>query len=621
MPWRLGLGALIGVLIWPTIILAAQEGQAHHASLEQLPFWSVIPFAGLLLSIALLPLIAEHFWHSNLNRFLVAMGFSIPVIVFLLYQEYYVYRGKDLTRQPQIKIQEFSEAWGTEAYPPENEAILLAEATVKEEGQKLLFTCTEHGPEAMTLTLQVEEAHEDHAESDESHGHKSIEFLGGESASVWEMEVNGKEEPLSETGIVKVHPGDLITWKVKAGKHGVVFPSQEQAEAVLEFHKQPGLLSLEHSLIGEYVPFIVLLGSLYVISGGIVLSLNIRPGPLVNGILLAIGAVLANFIGTTGASMLLIRPYLRINKPRQNVGHLPIFFIFMVSNLGGLLTPLGDPPLFLGFLRGIDFFWTTSLWPQWLLANGLVLSVFLVWDTVAYSRDPFHSAETTPEPPDVSEKDAGQFRIRGLINFLLLVGVIGAVLAKPIFREELGEAFPANLASEGIMVCLGIASMLLTPRTLRKENGYSWAPIIEVAALFVGIFITMVPALALLQEHGHEFGLSEPWQYFWLTGSLSGFLDNAPTYLTFATMASGAAGIASLPQMAPQILAAISCGAVFLGAMTYIGNGPNFMVKAISDEQNYRTPSFFGYMVYSISILVPIFILIMFVFFSPLENP
>ena len=371
---------------------------------------------------------------------------------------------------------------------------------------------------------------------------------------------------------------------------------------------QPTLSALAHEL-AQYVAFIILLGSLFIVAGGIVIGGDLEGKPHVNTAFLAFGAVLANAIGTTGASVLLIRPVLRINKQRNNTAHVPVFFIFTVSNLGGLLTPLGDPPLFLGFLHKVPFLWTFSLWPQWLVVNGLVLTVFFIWDTLAYRR----------EAPRALQEDARRIRplqVRGLVNVLFLAGIIGGVLIQGVVPGLLGE-----WGGAAFMLAMALASLKWTPWHLRAANGFSWGPILEVAILFAAIFVTMVPALALLTRHGKDLGVTEPWQFFWLTGLLSGFLDNAPTYLTFATMASGSADFSLLvhnqvPGLdGPSILEAISCGAVFMGAFTYIGNGPNFMVKAIADGGGMKTPSFFGYMAYSSLILVPIFALVTFLFF------
>jgi len=376
--------------------------------------------------------------------------------------------------------------------------------------------------------------------------------------------------------------------------------------------------ALAHEL-QQYISFIVLLAALYTISGGIVVTGDIRATPMVNTLFLAAGAVLANLIGTTGASMLLIRPLLQTNSERRNTRHTPVFFIFVVSNLGGVLTPLGDPPLFLGFLNGVDFDWTLRLWPQWLTANGLVLAVFFVWDSLAFHRE--------------KERDLlldrvlmTPLRLRGKINLLFLVGVLLAVvLQSPRLAHALRSYLPEwhycpDLTltwpwAELIMVVMAILSWFLTPRSLREANAFTWSAIIEVAVLFLGIFVTMVPALEVLKQNGHSMHLTEPWQYFWLTGALSSFLDNAPTYMTFATLAAGQGDFRQLMHDAPLLLAAVSCGAVFMGANTYIGNGPNFMVKAIAEERGYSMPSFFGYMLYSGAILLPIFFIITIVFF------
>jgi Na+/H+ antiporter NhaD/arsenite permease-like protein len=364
---------------------------------------------------------------------------------------------------------------------------------------------------------------------------------------------------------------------------------------------QPTLQALAHELV-EYVAFILLLGSLYIVSGGIVVAGDLEGKPLTNTLFLAIGALLANVIGTTGASVLLIRPVLRINRHRHQKHHLPIFFIFLVSNFGGLLTPLGDPPLFLGHLNGVPFFWTLGLWPQWLCANGLVLLIFLVWDTLAYRRE-------TPTV-DADEEPAQPLQIRGLFNAALLLGVIGAVLLSGWLDEPWGR-----FASCTLMATMAVLSLWLTPHALRQANAFTWEPILEVAILFLGIFITMVPALAILADNRAAFHVTEPWQYFWLTGGLSAFLDNAPTYVTFATMASGSGDYQALSQDQPLMLAAISCGAVFMGALTYIGNGPNFMVKAIAVHAGYEMPSFVGYMGYSCAVLLPVMVVMTLVFF------
>ena len=373
------------------------------------------------------------------------------------------------------------------------------------------------------------------------------------------------------------------------------------------------------SALAEYLSFIILLASLYTISGGIVLTGDIRARPITNTAILAFGAVLANVIGTTGASMLLIRPLLQINSERRQTRHLPVFFIFVVSNLGGLLLPLGDPPLFLGFLQGVRFAWTLSLWPQWLFANGIVLAVFFVWDTMAYRRE-------SPEDILADETHIEPLRVRGLINIVFLLGVLVAVAFQSVelaggCREWISQFVECPTLhiyrpwGELLMISMAVCSWLATPRALRQANAFTWNAIIEVAILFAGIFVTMIPALAWLGQHGPELGITKPWQYFWLSGGLSSFLDNAPTYLTFATLAAGPHDFAWLMDHKPLLLAAVSTGSVFMGANSYIGNGPNFMVKAIADEAGVKTPSFFGYMMYSGLILIPVFLLVTLLFF------
>jgi Na+/H+ antiporter NhaD/arsenite permease-like protein len=445
--------AALALLIWcqaPGCVLAA-EAQLHP------PLWTVAPFVGLLLAIALLPLIFPHFWESNFRRALVAALFSAPTALYLL--------------------------------------------------------------------------------------------LAGDA----------------------------------------------------------GLHVLLHAL-EEYAAFITLLGSLYVVAGGLLLADRFACNPITNLGFLLTGSILANFIGTTGASMVLIRPILRLNQHRLQRGHIPIFFLITVSNMGGLLTPLGDPPLFLGFLRGVPFTWTLRLWREWLIANGIVLAVFFIYDSWLFVREKSlvpaqkKTLDTVNAPP----------WLQGKINLLFLLGVVACVLAQAwLLQQGLSPLW----AAVG-MIVIALASLLFTPRGVRTANGFTWNPIIEVAVLFAGIFITMGPVLELLQIHGPSWNLEKPWQFFWLTGVLSSFLDNAPTYLTFATLAAAPHEISQLIHHRPILLEAISCGAVFMGANTYIGNGPNFMVKAIAEENNYPMPSFFGYILrVTIPILMPLFVLLTWLWF------
>ncbi len=368
--------------------------------------------------------------------------------------------------------------------------------------------------------------------------------------------------------------------------------------AVYVAFRDPALLG--HTAL-EYMAFVCLLGSLFAISGGIRVSGSLAGTPLANTGILALGAVLANLIGTTGASMLLIRPYLRANQGRKSRVHLIVFFIFIVANCGGCLTPLGDPPLFLGFLRGVPFQWTLVLWKEWLVVVGVLLVVFNLYD-----QRVFHG-EDIASPADLDEvvERRQPVRLQGTYNMILLLGIIGVVLASGFWiYPRYGEI--ASLVIQSLaMASLAGLSLRVTPRRIREWNEFSWHPFVEVLVLFAGIFAAMIPALTILRTQGASLGVSEPWQYFWATGSLSAFLDNAPTYLTFLSLAQ------YLPDEVAgtthAVLAAISLGAVFFGAMTYIGNGPNFMVKAIAEQAGIRMPSFFGYMGWSVAILVPIF--------------
>jgi Na+/H+ antiporter NhaD/arsenite permease-like protein len=351
---------------------------------------------------------------------------------------------------------------------------------------------------------------------------------------------------------------------------------------------------------------------LFVISGGIVVRGTLAGTPGLNAILLGIGALLASVIGTTGASMLLVRPLLRANSVRALKAHVFVFFIFVVANGGGLLTPMGDPPLFLGFLRGVPFTWTLRLWPEWLFANAVLLVLFYVVDSTIFRR------EDLARPVDLDEVAVAHqvpISIAGKRNLLYLLGVAAVLLLSGKLRLH-------TLVQDAGMLAMVVLSWKTTPKGLRAENGFSWSPIVEVAALFAGIFATMIPALAILNARGSELGLQHPWQYFWASGALSSFLDNAPTYLTFASAASGALGtdaenLAELlaTDRGAALLAAISTGSVFMGANTYIGNGPNFMVKAIAEQAGVRMPGFFGYMAWSGAVLLPLFVAVTWIFF------
>lgn len=383
-----------------------------------------------------------------------------------------------------------------------------------------------------------------------------------------------------------------------------------------------------HILLADYVPFIILLWSLYTVSGGILLKGSLTGTPLVNVLMLLLGTFLASIMGTTGAAMLLIRPFLRANSHRKNRIFMVVFFIFLVANIGGALTPLGDPPLFLGFLHGVPFFWTLHLVPHLLVAAGVLLAVYFLLDWMAWRKE-------FPEGlKPVSEKQE-RLRLLGAHNFLFLVGILGAVLMSGMIH--LGEVNVLGVhrgiqdwLRDGILILMGILSLATTSITIREDNQFTWFPILEVAYLFIGIFITMIPCLAILKAgpKGHLAFLinavREPTHYFWATGTLSGFLDNAPTYLTFFSTALGSfyPGM-SEAQAVPKLIAessiylkAISAGSVFFGACSYIGNAPNFMVRSIAEESGTPMPSFFGYILrYTLVFLVPTFVVVTLVFF------
>ena len=406
-----------------------------------MPLWTVVPFVGLLLSIALLPLRAPHFWESHKNKALVAALWSLPIAVFFLFR----------------------------------------------------------APHELVLSMK------------------------------------------------------------------------------------------------DYASFLLLLTALFIISGGIVLKGDLKATPEVNTLFLLIGAVLANFVGTTGASMLLIRPLLQTNSERKHTIHIPIFFIFLVSNIGGCLTPLGDPPLFMGLIKGVPFFWTLRLFPLWAIMVGGVLLMFYLLDSAQYRKE---------ENRDLirDRRRVIPLRLTGTINFVWIAGVVAAIFLP----------FPSR---EGALILMAILSLVTTRRQCRADNKFTYNPILEVAILFAGIFVTMVPALLILSARGAELGISRPWHFFWAAGSLSSFLDNTPTYLAFFSMAQGLGLNGAMMGIPTLFLKAISAGAVFMGANSYIGNGPNFMVKVIAEEYKLKMPSFFGYMAYSLAILIPLYIVVTLIFF------
>lgn len=372
---------------------------------------------------------------------------------------------------------------------------------------------------------------------------------------------------------------------------------------------------LLHQMLYDYMPFIVLLGALFIVTGGIRIEGNVAATPAANVSVLCSGFVLASFMGTTGAAMLLIRRLIEINKRRTYKTHTILFFIALVANCGGILTPLGDPPLFLLYLRGADFFWFMNLAPQWLFAGGLLMIIYYFTDRYYYAKEP---AEARLKPA----KGSSKIRIVGKRNILLLAAVVLTVsLVNHSYIPAMGDPEAPvfmRFLREIVLVIIAVASLAVTGRGIRRANNFSWEPITEVAVLFVGIFATMTPALIYLNANAASLGLTHPWHFFYGTGALSQFLDNAPTALAFHTVATGLPhvdGVRYIADVPEPLLAAISLGAVFFGAMTYIGNGPNFMVKSIAEQSDIRMPSFFGYMAkFSLIILLPVYILTQLIF-------
>ena len=389
------------------------------------------------------------------------------------------------------------------------------------------------------------------------------------------------------------------------------------------------LFRVLESVLLDYIPFIVLLLGLFIVAGGIALKGTLVGTTKVNVILLLIGTVLASWIGTTGAAMLMIRPLIRANAWREKKVHIIVFFIFLVANMGGCLTPLGDPPLFMGFQRGVPFTWTFHLLPILLFNMVILFIVFILIDRHYYKKE----VAAGRSPQDMTNnKTKEPIRIEGAHNVIFLAMIILAVVASGVlpnmfefFADGAGiHIYDDVVFSYAVLVEIVIIlvacflSLKTTKKTTRQLNEFSYGPISEVAKLFIGIFITMIPALAYLEAHGSELGIDQPWQLFWCTGALSSFLDNTPTYLVFLQMAGalGQAGIeTSVGSVSQLMLEAISAGAVFMGANTYIGNAPNFMVKSIAEENRIKMPSFFGYMGWSVCILIPVFIIDTFVFF------
>ena len=400
-------------------------------------------------------------------------------------------------------------------------------------------------------------------------------------------------------------------WHAHYGKIAAAWALLTLAPLAIAFGASSALAAFVHAVLAEYMSFIILLFALYVVAGGILITGTLRGGPLVNAGILVLGTAMASIVGTTGAAMILVRPLIRANAARKNNVHVVIFFIFLVANIGGALSPLGDPPLFVGFLRGVDFFWTTThLAYETAIVAVLVLGLFLALDIWLARSEPKSAAASEP------------LRLRGLINLPLIACIIGAILLSAAWKPGIDidvygtHVALQNLVRDGALIVIALGSLWLTPEEHRKANDFTWEPIAEVAKLFAGIFVCIIPVLAML-EAGHDGpfgwllkavtahdGSPHAVAYFWLTGLLSAFLDNAPTYLVFFQLAGGDA--AELMGKLSATLAAISMGAVYMGALTYIGNAPNFMVYAIANERGVKMPSFFGYMLWSCAVLLPV---------------
>ena len=384
-------------------------------------------------------------------------------------------------------------------------------------------------------------------------------------------------------------------------------------------------VALVHVMLAEYIPFVILLTALFTVSGGIYIRGNLHGSPGLNTAILAIGAVLASVMGTTGASMLLIRPLIRANDNRKHKVHVIVFFIFIVSNIGGSLTPLGDPPLFLGFLKGVDFFWTVkAILPETLFLVGTLLAIFYALDSFFYHRrEELVASDPTPDTRSIGFDGGRNFWLLGVIVLLVLVsGFWKSPVSFNLAGTEVG--LPGLVRDIGLVVVI-LLSLRITPDSVHADNQFAWGPMQEVAKLFAGIFLTIIPVIAMLRAGAEgpfgaiiaavtrPDGSPDPAAYFWATGLLSSFLDNAPTYLVFFNTAGGDPQVL-MTTLAPT-LAAISAGAVFMGANSYIGNAPNMMVKAIAEDRGVRMPSFFGYMLWSVGVLVPLFVVVTWIWF------
>jgi Na+/H+ antiporter NhaD/arsenite permease-like protein len=412
-------------------------------------------------------------------------------------------------------------------------------------------------------------------------------------------------------------------WQRHYGKLAFIWAALAVVPLAALYDLPTALAAFLHTMLADYMSFIVLLFALYVVAGGILVTGNLRGTPLVNTALLALGAVIASLVGTTGAAMILIRPLLRANAARLHNAHVIVFFIFLAANIGGSLTPFGNPPLFVGFLQGVDFFWTAQhLAAPTAVAAALVLAAFLIVDLWLYRHDRKITTVGEAQSPV-------RLRLRGRVNFLLIAGIVAAIFGSAFWRpgvhiEVYGTTLELqNLVRDAALVLIAVLSLVLTPNEHREANGFTWEPIAEVAMLFGGIFACIIPVLAMLQAgSGGAFswllaaataeGGPNDVAYFWLTGALSAFLDNAPTYLVFFALAGG--DPTALMGPLASTLAAISMGATYMGALTYLGNAPNLMIYAIAVERGVKMPSFFGFMIWSCAVLLPVFGLITYLF-------
>ena len=448
----------------------------------------------------------------------------------------------------------------------------------------------------------------------------AADFDGSQLTAIWAVPFIGILLSIALLPLLTPH-----FWHHHFGKIATAWALAFLLPFALIFGPTAAAAGLVHALLAEYIPFIVLLTALFTVSGGIYIRGNLHGSPALNTGILAIGTVLASFMGTTGASMLLIRPLIRANDNRKSQAHIVVFFIFLVSNIGGAFTPLGDPPLFLGFLKGVTFFWTvTTLLPETLFLIISLLVIFYVIDSWYYKREGVSPADPTP--------DTQRLGFDGKANFALIAVIMALVLMSGIWKPGINfdimgtvVGLPGILRDVGL-IAVTLLSLRITAAGVHQSNHFSWAPMQEVAKLFIGIFLTIIPVIAMLraglngpfaaivQAVTGPDGQPDPARYFWATGMLSGFLDNAPTYLVFFNMAGG--DVKVLMTTLASTLAAVSAGAVFMGALSYIGNAPNLMVKAVAEDRGVKMPSFFGYVGWSFTILLPLFVVVTLVWFK-----